>query len=367
MAIAPAVIKQIEAVCEVAGVKMLRLVLRPCEAAALVANDKSIPHGKVVLLVDPLGNEADLTVIVDGQAVFLRTTRLVGDPPAFPALLAEIRLTMAAAANQLGGRRIESILICGPNNATHGQKHADLASQLQTELGITAERFDPFAGITLGSTLAAEAPQHSGRYAPLLGMLLTELKPAQHAIDFLHPRRRPDPPDPRRKWYLAGGIAAALLLCYLVYGRISHAMLVSEVDGMAQQVKDNEKNVEEAKKLRVNVADVAVWADQEVIWLDRLQELNQYMPSAESAMLNQLTMTATKHGEQIDLKGFVRKPDVIAAIMEGVRNKVGKDAKMSVKNSREDPAVAPYTWAFEGSIVTDPASTGPLASAKEAK
>ena len=359
MAIAPAVIKQIEAVCEVAGIKMLRLVLRPCEAAALVANDKSIPHDKVVLLVDPLGYEADLSVVVDGQAVFLRTTRLMGDPPPLPALLAEIRLTMAAAANQLGGRKIDSILICGPSNAAaHGQKHAELASQLQNELGITAELFDPFAGLTLGKDLAAEPPQHSGRYAPLLGMLLTELKPAQHAIDFLHPRRRPDPPDPRRKWYLVGGIAASLLFCYLVYGRVSHAMLVAEVDGMAQQVKDNEKNVELAKKLRSNVADVAAVVDEDVIWLDRLQELNQYMPPAESAMLNQLTMTATKKGGQIELKGYVRKADVIAQIEEGVRNKVGKVGKMSVKNSREDRAVSPYTWAFEGSIVTDPACHG---------
>src|SRR5271166_19405 len=35
-AIAPAILAQIEAVCEHAGLKMLRLVLRPCEAALLL-------------------------------------------------------------------------------------------------------------------------------------------------------------------------------------------------------------------------------------------------------------------------------------------------------------------------------------------
>ena len=69
-AIAPAILAQIEAVCEHAGLKMLRLLLRPCEAALLLDGEKSIPRGQVVLLVDPLGVEADLTAVVDGTAVF---------------------------------------------------------------------------------------------------------------------------------------------------------------------------------------------------------------------------------------------------------------------------------------------------------
>ena len=85
-AIAPAVLKQIEAVCEHAGLTMRRLLLRPCEAALLLEGQKSIPSGQVVLLVDPLGVEADLTAVVDGTAVFLRTTRFSSDPPPLQAL-----------------------------------------------------------------------------------------------------------------------------------------------------------------------------------------------------------------------------------------------------------------------------------------
>jgi Tfp pilus assembly PilM family ATPase len=358
MAIGPAVIKQIETVCEAAGVKMRRLVLRPCEAAALVANDKSIPRGKVVMLVDPLGFEADLTVIVDGQAVFLRTTRLAGDPPPLPALLAEIRLTMAAAANQLGGRKIESILICGTE-----VRHAELSTQLQTELGIAVERFDPFTGITLGGSLTTDPPQHSGRYAPLLGMLLTELKPAQHAIDFLHPRRRPDPPDPRRKWILAASVGGALLLSYLIYQRAEHSWLAGEVDAMQKESDSLVKEVEAAKKLHANVAEVATWADEDVVWLDRLQQLNQNFPTAENAALNQLTLTATKRGGQIDLKGFVRRTDVIAAMEDSLNDRVGK---MTIKNSREDRSVSPYTWAFEGTVAIDPTATAAMNAAAAA-
>ena len=135
-AIAPAVLAQIEAVCEHAGLKMRRLLLRPCEAALLLDGEKSIPRGQAVLLVNPLGVEADLTAVVDGTAVFLRTTRISSDPPPLQALLAEIRLTMAAASNQLGGRKIESIVLCGEQ-----QPDLDLAHAIETELGDSRRTF----------------------------------------------------------------------------------------------------------------------------------------------------------------------------------------------------------------------------------
>ena len=138
-AIAPAVLAQIEAVCEHAGLKMRRLLLRPCEAALLLEGEKSIPRGQVVLLVNPLGVEADLTAVVDGTAVFLRTTRISSDPPPLQALLAEIRLTMAAASNQLGGRR--SSRSCSA--AT--QPGFDLARAIEAELGIHVDLSIPSA------------------------------------------------------------------------------------------------------------------------------------------------------------------------------------------------------------------------------
>ncbi len=62
MAIAPAVIRQIEGVCEQAGLKMQRLLLRPCAAASLLTGDVAGAKGELRLLVDLLSDEADLTV-----------------------------------------------------------------------------------------------------------------------------------------------------------------------------------------------------------------------------------------------------------------------------------------------------------------
>ncbi len=344
-AIAPAILKQIEAVCGHAGLKMRRLLLRPCEAASLLVGEKSVPRGQVVLFIDPLGMEADLTAVLDGVAVFMRTTRVNGDPPPFQALLSEIRLTMAAASNQIGGRKIQSILLCGKSQA-----HLDLARKIEAELGISVGLFDPFQGLSLGRALSDAPLEHPGRFAPLVGMLITELKQASHAVDFLHPRRRPEAANPRKKWMIVGAVAAMLLLGWLIYSRIDHYLLASSVDELVRQSKGLDDSIVKAKKVRASTADIAKWADEEVIWLDRIYKLNQSFPTAEEAMLGQLTVGINQQGGQIELKGWVRRSEGIAKLEEGVRT---HGAKLNAKSSREDSAKPSYSLSFEAAVLPD--------------
>ena len=77
--------------------------------------------GELRLLVDLLSDEVDLTAVCDGNAVFLRTMRVGGGSPPLPALLAEIRLTMAAVQSQSAGRKVEAIVLCGQDEI-----HAEL-------------------------------------------------------------------------------------------------------------------------------------------------------------------------------------------------------------------------------------------------
>ncbi len=346
-AIAPAALGQIEAVCEHAGLKMQRLLLRPCEAALLLEGEKSIPRGQVVLLVNPLGVEADLTAVADGTAVFLRTTRISSDPPPLQALLAEIRLTMAAASNQLGGRKIELIVFCG-----EPQPDLDLARAIETELQIRVDLFDPFSGVKLGRALVQSPPEHPGRFAPLVGMLLAELKPSEHAVDFLHPRRRAAAANPRKKWMIAGGAVAVLLLGWLIYSRIDHYLLASSVDELSQQSKGLEESIDSKKKIRASVAEIAKWADEDTIWLDRLYVLEQSFPSAEDAVLSELAARSNPSGGQIELKGWVRRPDDIVHFKEGIVRAHG--GTISEKSSHEDStAPSPYAWSFEASVLPE--------------
>ena len=342
-AIAPAMIGQIEAVCREAGLKMRRLLLRPCEAASLLGRDKTGKPGQLRLLVDLFLDEADLIAVLDGKAVFLRTTRLASDPPAVPALLAEIRLTMAAVQNQLGGQRVQSIVLCGRDAV-----HAELARAIEAELELQAELFDPFSGFRLAPALENALPEHTGRFAPLLGMLATESQQAGHAIDFLHPRRRIEAPSRRRKWIIAGAVAAMVPLVWLIWSRIDGYLLASDVDRLQAESKSLDEAIAAAKKVRGATAEIRKWADTEVVWLDQLEGLTESFPPAEDAVLGQLTLRIGQGGSQIDLKGWVRDAEVIAKMEDAVRARAGQ---IQSKSSREDSSMKPYSWRFETSVL----------------
>ena len=341
-AVAPAVIQQIEGVCQQAGLKMRRLLLRPCETASLWAGDKSAVPGQLQLLIELLAEEADLTAVIDGKAVFLRTTRFGGDPPPVPALLAEIRLTMAAVQNQLGGRKVESIVLCGRDNV-----HVDLTQRIESELGMHVALFDPFAAVELGPALKDSLPAHPGRFASLLGMLLAELKQSGHAIDFLHPRRRAEAPSRRKKWIIAGVAAAVLGLAYLIYARIDYLLLAGEVDDRKVKCKvvDNQVKQYNDKKIGETVAEIHKWTVGEVTWLDQLYALNQAFPSSEEAVLSDLSLSG-QQGAMV-LKGRVRNEEVFAKMGANIRAHGGQ---INIGTRRDDQPRSYYPWYFEASV-----------------
>ena len=87
-----------------------------------------------------------------------------------------------------------------------------------------------------------------------------------------------------------------------------------------------------------------------MIWLDRIYALEQSFPPAEDAVLSQLTINSGPHGGQIELKGWVRRPDDIAAWKKAF---APTEAEMSAKSSREDRSVPPYACSFEASVLSE--------------
>jgi hypothetical protein len=343
-AIAPAMIQQIEAVCEHAGVKMRRLLLRPCEAASLLAGDKSVGAEQVRLMIVLFAEEADLTAVVDGKAVFLRTMRFTGDPPPIPGLLAEIRLTMAAVQNQLGGREVESIVLVGQEGA-----HADMARRMESELGMRVELFDPFSAVELLPALKNALPANPDRFAPLLGMLLTESGQGNHAIDFLHPRRRPEAPNRRRLWVLAGTAAAILAAAYLVWSRVETYLLASEVDELTLQSKALESDIAKAKKVSAAAGEISKWADSQVNWLDQLYGLSQAFPPSKDAVLQELTLDVKPQGNaQMIVKGRARDHQVAEEMQERIRAAGGQ---ITSPSGFDDRGSKQYPWSFEARLL----------------
>jgi len=346
-AIDPQLVDQIEQTCSAAGLKPRRLILRPCAAASLLGRILDPQGPGLRLLVDLLAGEVDLTVMIGHRVTFLRTARIAGDPPKTQTLVTEIRRTMAAAQNQLGGRRVESILLCGT-----GDEHAARAHDIGADLQTPTELFDPFASVELGHSLRRALPDHPGRFAPLLGMLSTEAEQAEHAIDFMHPRRGPKPVS-RRRWFAVAAVAVAVVvLAFLVYRRLERSDLASEIEALDAQISGREGLEEKTRSAQKAVAEIERWAAGDVVWLDQLAELSSKALPAREAMLTEMTLNSVPAGGgKISFKGLAKDASTIDAIEQRMR-----DANHAVESggSSEDNSQRHYSWWFSTQVTVEP-------------
>jgi Tfp pilus assembly PilM family ATPase len=355
-AVGPELVQQIQQTCEAAGMKPRRLVLRACAAASLVARSPSARQGELRLLIDLLSDEADLTVISGEQVVFLRTTRLGGDPISPLVLAGEVRRTMAAVQNQLGGRKVESIVLCGEN-----QQQAELAQRLEKELGVPTELFDPFKGLNLSAELRDAPPEHPGRFAPLLGLLLAELEHTGHAVDFLHPRRRQEPPKKWKRLVLPGAVAVVLVLGYLGWGIWERQSIRWEIAEKRAQISELKKKNEESGKTKEIVDEIEKWTATDICWLDELEGLSRKFPPASEAMISKLEVASNQKGVEVTFSGLTRTAATIAEMEKRVNDPA---RTIEIKGSGEETKVKPYTWQFNGKLKINP-SLPPAPAAAE--
>ena len=417
-AMSPRQLEGLQNTCLAAGLKVCRMVLRPCAAASLLnrqaerAGEEPGPAAEVRLLVDVLSNEADLTVMDGKNVVFLRCTRLPDDPlssqGAVQQLLSEIRRTIAAAQNQLGGRRVQSIVLCGS-----GEQHAALANQISQDLSTPAELFDPFDGLALAGELAKGLPDHADRFAPLLGTLLDELEQAEHAIDFLHPRRPPEPPSRRNALALAGLAAGLLVLAVIVYGYLRHhqtgqeiARLKAESHALGLMVKRAELKDEaadgstgpaldweqlgaelekmekapaavravprgrpapavdweeiegEVERMEKVADDVDKWTEFEVVFLDELRWLSESLleepkeGEKPEAKLTRVQMSTVPGGGTIKLEGLARDDDAIQHVEDRLQGPPSH--RVAGGDKREDDSDRDYNIWFDASVFVYP-------------
>jgi Tfp pilus assembly PilM family ATPase len=346
-AIGPELVDQLNRTCANAGLKMEHLVLRACGAASLLNRVQPERRSELRLTVDLLADEADITLLLEGRVTFLRTVRLPGDPlhggEAAQVLLGEIRRTMIAAQNQMDGRPVESLALFG-----WGEAQAELAATLQTTLGKPTELFNPFDAVDVGSALRGELPDRPGCFAPLLGMLLDQSTRTPHTLDFLHPRRRPEPPSRTRQYVMAAGAAILVVAAYLVWNVVEARSLDSDIAELKRQSQALEPQVVRADKATQAETEIAKWAATDTVWLEELADLCHDLPQAQDLMLTQLVFSASQlHGVDVKLDGLARSPNVVDAMEYCLRD---REHRVGGGTRSVDPAQKVYSWKFSSSM-----------------
>jgi Tfp pilus assembly PilM family ATPase len=355
-AIGPELVEQIQQTCQSAGLKPRRLVLRACAAASLLARAESSRQGELRLLIDLLSDEADLTVMSDGRVVFLRTTRLGGDPPQPQVLIGEVRRTMAAVQNQLGGRKVDSIVLCG-----HGAQQAEMAQRIEKDLAVPTELFDPFQGLKLGEELRSAPPEHPSRFAPLIGLLMAELEHTPHAVDFLHPRRRQEQPKKWKRYAIPAIIAVLLAGLYLGWLQIERVGLDRESRALTEKLNALDKELTEAKKIQAIMLDIDKWSATDICWLDEIEALCGKFPQASDAMLVKLILGQgpLSKGGRITLEGLAKSSDNIITMEQRLSDPTHQ---VTNEGNSDDGAISPYKLRFNDRLTISiaPAAAKPL-------
>ena len=339
-ALSPQVVQEIQESCAACQSPARKLVLRPFATASLFKRRGD--DGRCRLLVELLSEEVDLTVLVDGQVVFLRSVRLSAEDLSM-ALVGEIRRTIAAAQNQLGEHRIEAVSLVGNEG-----EYADLCEGLAERLDLDVQLFDPFAGTDVSADLRKGMPSHPGRYAALLGMLHDEATGIAHRIDFLNPRRKPAPPDPRRRYALLGAVAATLLVMLIGMIWWSLRSYDKKIETLQAQSKALEKTETAAKEVRSQVEEIDVFAAGDITWPDVLSTLSDEFLPAEQAIVDQATLgSLTGGGGRIDLKGHVTAHNLAEDLEKSLRE-VWPDVTGDPPQS--DDRQKDYPWKIEMEI-----------------
>jgi Tfp pilus assembly PilM family ATPase len=350
-ALSPKIVGQIRETCGEGELKVHRLVMRPFAAASLLKRHGPRGIGHIQLMVDLLSEEADLTVLRDRAVGLMRTVRLPGEPKSqeqADALLGEIRRTMAAAQNQMGGQQVQTVVLCGS-----GDEHETLTKKIESDLSLKVENFDPFSKLSLDRELRSNPPDAPGRFAPLLGMLLDEATNSPHAIDFLKPRRREEDPGPRKN-IVRGAIAAAALLFALVgYVVWSYLALGWETQRLADTSRGLDTKMKAAVRQMKETEEIAKWARADVIWLDQLYRLSELMPPPDEAIVTDFSGTVERGVPGITLKGNTVDSDVVDEMQATLRD---QEHSAHPESSQQDKNRQDYPWQFIEKL-TAPSST----------
>ncbi len=351
-AISPQLVRQMTEACQAAHLVPKRLILRPFAAASLLQRAPIGSQQQVRLVVDLLPVDADLFVVCEGKVAFVRTVRLphgeAGSSSRAAALVGEIRRTVAAAQNQLGGKRIESVLLFGDP-----QQHEELASLIDRQLGLSVEYLDPFGVVGASANALGIAAEASGRFAPLLGMLVDELRQVPSAIDFLHPKKRPQPKS-RRERLLVYATAIVAAICILVIAvKLQWDAMDRKINQLKAELKSMEKNVQAARKRAADLKQVEAFSQTAVLWLEELKHVSLHFPPAKDAIVTKFSASSQSSGTgQISIEALVSNPRYIEQAEEALRDPAHQvfGGGTTYRESSGDR----LRWSYKSTIVVDP-------------
>ncbi len=342
-AVGPKDLSDIRETCESADLDIKRISLRPLAAAALYLN-QSQSSGDIVL-IDLLANDAEIVVARDGRVIFVRTVRMPSLAAARgKALAGELRRSLAACGSR---GSLDRVILWGRESV-----HANERVMLSEASGSEVDVLDPFDLVDVDQKASSSLPDHVGRLAPLVGLLVADEAAPDRLVDFLNPRQRPEEkPNPYRKIALIGVPAAvAALIGFMMYRQLSH--LDREIESLAKANSGQADYVDRANKSIRRTETVDTYLDGNVNWLREIERLALSMPPSEQMIVRRVGGSADdrRGGGTLTVVGGVTEPEVINQFENALRDEQHHVTGDGVSETKTDDG---YHYGFTEAISVD--------------
>lgn len=332
-------LEQVQAEAARASLKPSAIVYRPLASMTLLR--RAVPQSRRTMILATLHDrEADISIVRGSGLLYTRTARLsetrnVGDIAA--QLATEIRRSLAAASLAPDAED-QHLYVFGALQETE-----QLVTDLAEELSLPASLLDPLrAEHVVGPT-----PDAVGRLSPLLGAVYDQFGKS-HAIDFLHPKEPPPPPNYVRR--AASYAAVALALCgaggYYLWE--AHSQDLTEIADLQKTLNNTTTRLEKVQEKQAVVDAILQWQVDNVNWLDELYDLARRFPDGRDAMIRRLSVMPSRDGRSlIDISVHVRDQQIVRQMEDALR-----DEYHDVRNNGvSEGGGKDYPWQFD-SIIT---------------
>jgi Tfp pilus assembly PilM family ATPase len=368
-----------------AGVRLLRLGLRPYADLRAVQAYADIAMAEPVAILHLTADEVEINIAVGSSLVFSRSAVVpIGprpgrsapqDPAAPPAhdpiytAVMEVARSLRTYQSLQRGRQVGTIILAGGTGIEE-----PLAEELRHHLRLECIRFDPGPALGLAEAGAKKTPgvfsaphpsgpsgtRHRESFSPpetagfisALGLAAGHARTDALPYDFLHPKRPPVERNRARQLGIAGGAAAAAILLAAV---ISAVVVLRgrgvEVRGLQGQLADLKQEAKAVEALGAAVRAVEKWDAGRRRWLDHWARLSGCFPSCEDVYVTGIevapdgslnfavrastTDVLERLGERLDAAGYAFRPGPVTTIKNDLRYQVSTNVRVLV-----DPTMA---------------------------
>ncbi len=262
-------VEAIQAVLAAAGRETRQVSITPVALTELLqrASDaETAPADQGQLVVWPAQGRFELSVFTGPHLLFAHAVPAAHEENE-ELLLAEIQRTLGAVLRSDPGLAIARVwLVAGPG------EYDSLRKRLPERMRWPVEMLDPLE--TLRWQVPGEQTGQRAAWAGAVGLLWGAAQPLAQGVDFLHPRREPEPRNHRRQRLLAAGAAAAVVLGGL-FGWVQYqaAGLEQQLRLVQQDLSQLQQALKQSQHVPKHAQMVEQWARTRVDWLEQVHRL----------------------------------------------------------------------------------------------